>query len=149
MNEDLTDELTKCLEASKGNRKMTRLDLDIQDTVLFGKKKGWDKPPLCKTAGDPVQNTGPEGVDVEAVLAQLALIHSEVSEAIEEVRKGESHYAIRLEGGKPEGVVVELADVYLRIAHLCGRLGLDLRTAIDIKMTFNLARPHRHGGKEA
>lgn len=78
--------------------------------------------------------------------AKLALIHSEVSEALEELRSGR-WLASRIEDGKPEGFVVELADVVIRCADLCGRLNLDLAGAIEQKHTYNLSRPYRHGGK--
>lgn len=51
--------------------------------------------------------------------------------------------------GKPEGFVVELADVVIRIADLCGALGLDLAEAIEIKHAYNATRAYRHGGKRA
>jgi hypothetical protein len=50
---------------------------------------------------------------------------------------------------KPEGFVVELADAVIRIADLCGALGLDLAAAIELKHAFNVSRPFRHGGKNA
>jgi NTP pyrophosphatase (non-canonical NTP hydrolase) len=66
----------------------------------------------------------------------LALIHSEVSEALEADRKGDS-------GNFAE----ELADVCIRIFDLCGSKGIDLESAIDKKMERNKARSYKHGGK--
>jgi NTP pyrophosphatase (non-canonical NTP hydrolase) len=78
----------------------------------------------------------------------LALIHSEVSEALEEVRKGKNLTEIYTEpGGKPAGFPVELADVIIRIADLCGYLGINLEEAVHTKMNYNETRPYRHGGK--
>ena len=51
--------------------------------------------------------------------------------------------------GKPEGFVVELADAVIRIADLCGALGLDLSVAVEAKHAYNVQRPFRHGGKLA
>ena len=48
-------------------------------------------------------------------------------------------------GEKPEGVAVELADAVIRIADLCGHLGIDLDAVIRLKMTYNEGRPHKHG----
>lgn len=48
-------------------------------------------------------------------------------------------------GKKPEGVAVELADAVIRIADLCGHLGIDLEAAIDLKMAYNETRPFKHG----
>jgi NTP pyrophosphatase (non-canonical NTP hydrolase) len=86
---------------------------------------------------------------------KLALIHSEVSEALEAYRESEDELDLRLvswgpgnkDNDKPEGFAVELADAVIRIADLCGKLGIDLQEAIHIKMRFNASRPHRHGGK--
>ena len=82
----------------------------------------------------------------------LALIHSEISEALEVYRD----YGVEglnktwLEpDGKPEGFTIELADAMIRIADLCGGFGLNLEEAIETKMSFNESRPYRHGGKKA
>jgi NTP pyrophosphatase (non-canonical NTP hydrolase) len=78
---------------------------------------------------------------------KLALIHSEVSEALEEYRNDRE--PIYIVSGKPEGIAIELADVVIRVADLCGRMGIDLEEAIRLKSTYNETRPHRHGGKKA
>ena len=87
--------------------------------------------------------------------ALLALIHSEVSEALEAYRKPEQGYP---DGdawgwigpnGKPEGILSELADVVIRIFDLVGALGMGSRfvSVLVAKMRYNRTRPHRHGGK--
>lgn len=48
---------------------------------------------------------------------------------------------------KPEGVAVELADAVIRIADLCGHLGIDLEEVIEIKMAYNEGHPYKHGKK--
>lgn len=79
---------------------------------------------------------------------KLALIHSEISEALEEYR---SNRMANWTGdhGKPEGFAVELADAVIRIADLCGYLKIDLAKAIGLKHEYNRGRPYRHGGKVA
>lgn len=80
----------------------------------------------------------------------LALIHSEISEAMEEARVHPvDHKYKRVSDGKPEGFVVELADAVIRIMDLCEYYELDLEAAILEKMGFNESRPYRHGGKKA
>lgn len=78
----------------------------------------------------------------------IALIHSELSEALEEFRIGrkpdESYVTIT---GKPEGVPSELADVVIRILGMCARHEIDIADAIIRKMAYNETRPFMHGGK--
>lgn len=88
---------------------------------------------------------------------KLALIHSEISEALEEYRKGiplDKVYAyepgtVFVPGDKPEGFGVELADAVIRILDLCGYLQIDMAELIALKHNYNLTRSYRHGGKIA
>ena len=93
----------------------------------------------------------------------ISLIHSELSEALEEmragnrIRPGSPMPMVYYSGGgyvataptkccaKPEGVAIELTDAVIRIADLCGQLGIDLETAIALKMEYNESRPFKHG----
>lgn len=105
----------------------------------------------------------------------IALIHSELSEALEEEREGRplvwykcnetdgvstcapqdetdclmygKENLCKYRSKKPEGVAVELADAVIRIADLCGHLGIDLDAAISEKMAYNEGRPYKHGKK--
>lgn len=67
---------------------------------------------------------------------KLMLIVSEVAEAMEGHRKGldDGHLPHR------SMIEVELADAVIRIADLCGSLGLDLGGAIAEKMQYNATR---------
>lgn len=91
-----------------------------------------------------------------------ALIHCEVSEAMEEYRNGHKPTEVYASHGnaqacsppcapglKPEGMPIELADVIIRILDYCGQTGIDIDDAIQRKMAYNKTRPHRHGGKLA
>lgn len=93
----------------------------------------------------------------------MALIHSELSEALEEMRAGNKIRPgnpvpmVYYSGGgyvasaptkcclKPEGVAIELADAVIRIADLCGHMGIDLDAAITLKMEYNEGRLFKHG----
>ena len=85
---------------------------------------------------------------------KLALIHSEVSEALEDYRDSTDTPEILQDvcvshSGVPYGFAIELADVIIRVADLCGKLGIDLGAAVACKMDYNKSRPFRHGGKRA
>lgn len=90
--------------------------------------------------------------DITEVLAKLCLVHSEVSEACEGVRKN------LMDDKLPHRKMgeVELADAVIRILDLCGHEGYDLAGAIQEKLLFNQVRPdHKienrlaEGGKKA
>lgn len=113
---------------------------------LNSKKHGfWDKTPDIETR-------------VAAIPEKLCLIHSEVSEALEDFRKmGPTATAADLARevrtmfynieGKPEGMPSELADIVIRTMELASALGIDIGNAIKDKHEYNKSRPYRHGGK--
>lgn len=80
-----------------------------------------------------------DGVDPNSPRDQstkIALIHSEVSEALEGIRKGhkDEHLPDR------PAVEVELADAVIRIFDLAGSMGLDIEAAMYEKCTYNRQR---------
>lgn len=89
-------------------------------------------------------------IDTNEIGMKLALIHSEISEALELVRDSSWDIkTIALVEGKPEGVFVELADAIIRILDLAEHYEVDLEEIIELKMTYNESRPYRHGNKRA
>lgn len=67
---------------------------------------------------------------VKRSLAKLvALFHSELSEALEEYRRGNDfEYEVN---GKPEGIAVELADYLIRIFDYCGAYKIDVDALVE------------------
>lgn len=64
---------------------------------------------------------------------KIALMHSELSETLEAVRKDDS-----------ANEAEELADTVIRILDYCGQFGIELGKAIELKMLVNYQRPFKH-----
>lgn len=75
----------------------------------------------------------------------IALMHSELSEALEWDRRGNPR-----SDHVPEysGMEEEFADVIIRIMHLAERKNLNVAGALIAKAAFNKTRPFKHGGKK-
>jgi hypothetical protein len=80
----------------------------------------------------------------------LALMHSELSEALDEWRSDRGLFYTD-EKGKPQGVLVEFADTFIRMADMIGHLTIpyEFEKALRAKMAYNETREHRHGNKKA
>ncbi len=102
--------------------------LSINNLVWFqhgaSKAAGWYNNP---DTGESIERNVPE---------MLALIHSEISEALEAYRKG------LMDDKLPhrQGIEIELADAVLRIADLAGYLNLNLGRAVLEKYEYNRDR---------
>ncbi len=76
----------------------------------------------------------------------IALIHSELSEALEALRRGGIQASKKIAGFTE--VEEEAADVVIRLLDMAHARGWDLVGALEAKAEYNQARPYRHGGKK-
>jgi hypothetical protein len=105
----------------------------------------------------------PDGVNLAE---RIALVHSELSEALEADRSGDqglrepiphevmAEIKTGLSEGNPgtfkkykEHVGFELADALIRILDIAAALGYNLEEYVNLKMAYNSSRPPMHGKK--
>lgn len=139
-----------------------QLQIDIHET---SSKHGWWQPQtpvpswaqrwLSKLFGITLPEHNPHGRTFGDV---LVLVHSELSEALEEYRDGKDIDCVEFVSSgrstgvweadwKPVGVPIELADAVIRILDACEEYDIDLEDAIMVKMAYNKQREFRHGNK--
>lgn len=90
------------------------------------------------------QNSQAKGFWENPSLAEkVALIHSEVSELLEEIRRIEPLPSSKITAYT--GIEEELADIVIRVADLAQFMNVRLGEAIAAKMQYNSKRPAKHG----
>lgn len=130
-------------------------------------------PSLTELRDEALRIATSHGFTDASVGEDIALMHSELSEALEDCRAGRSptwyeyqmlgcdpsafktFEAFEAEEGerklgpyrKPVGIPSEMADVIIRVLHFCGKHGIDIGRAVREKMLHNDSRPFKHGGK--
>jgi hypothetical protein len=114
------------------------------------------------------------GKVIAKVPEKLCLVHSEVSEALEDFREGKMETMVYGHGNvwhcfgghpveqipvriltcpkcggkmKPTGFPSELADILIRVLEFGAALGIDMDREVEMKMAYNATRPVKHGGK--
>ena len=96
-----------------------------------------------------------KGWNKDLVLGNMvANLHTEISEAWECIRNGHDPQDVWEEWdpvhkGKPEGFGIELADLIIRVLHICAHYDIDIDKLLAWKMMYNETRPYRHGNKTA
>ncbi len=109
-------------------------------TISELQKEAWE---LAEEKGFHGGNTGNFR---DVTLLRLCLVHTEVSEAAQGVKR---HWDGLPTNAQRTEFAEELANTVIRILDLAGCVGVDLEEAILHKMEANRKRPHMYGTPQA
>ena len=113
------------------------LDMLALDINAWADGKGFNKPPIVLP-----QDT-PEAGQLKLLIksSMIALMHSELSELLEGLRKPKHIPDENALTNEEE----EVADLIIRALHYAGKYDLRIGEAIYRKMQINQGRPYLHG----
>lgn len=134
MEQIIQEEITPYQEAKLAVAKAADCPVSIVTSVAAGMHRGTDLCHLLAMNAGWWKDKDPH--NPETFATKIALIHSEVSEAMEGGRKGlpDSHLP------HYSAEEVELADAMIRIFDLAGSRNLNLAGALVEKLAYNLSR---------
>jgi NTP pyrophosphatase (non-canonical NTP hydrolase) len=136
---------TEYVEALKKRYSDTKTDLDDLNHQLRGRTVR----AIDRLLSETLRCQREHGFDATPA-EDIALMHSELSEALEDIRDGVWDLRYDTMPGKelkPLGVASELADVLIRVFAFARKHNIDLADAVVRKMLYNETRPYKHGGK--
>ena len=120
------------------NKGFHKKDDELRDTFNFGSP---DHSHFCNIA----------------MIKDLQLIVTEISEAVEAIREGRYATDPLMKLKEPDATYTvddwketfeeEIADTFIRLFDFCGNYSIDIENFINFKMAYNESREYLHGKK--